>query len=369
MSVYRHFGLSTPPFERLPDPRFFYAAPSHEEALATLQYTVYANKGCCLVLGESGSGKTLLARMLCRLVSKRTTIVWIHGIGESDETPTVDVYAPGSFDKTGVGSPTDRTTLSAWSRSRSVEPAAPLLIIDNADELPGRAWRSIVAMLASEPADSRPPNVALFGLPGLKWLLPTPRLARLSRRVFRTYLLQPLTSAQAREYVYRHVAVAGGQGSEVFTNQAIAELHRLTGGNPGLINQVCDNAMIDAYGEDRHRIEAADVVVAVRTIGGGDFAGHGRAGQLTWDGLSPPALPPPVSPDGFPVAQANHGAGPGHAFQPRMYGSCLSTFLARASRRIVSASIEDAPVGGEWRLQRRLESLEDNLTRALEAVR
>src|SRR2546422_6714577 len=58
------FGLSIPPFNNTPDPRFFFNTPDHEEALASLIYCATDRKGFVLVTGEVGSGKTLLSRLL-----------------------------------------------------------------------------------------------------------------------------------------------------------------------------------------------------------------------------------------------------------------------------------------------------------------
>src|SRR5262249_59474718 len=47
----------------------------------------------------------------------------------------------------------------------------------------------------------------------------------------------------AGQFIRHRLQVAGGHPS-VFTNKACAVVHRLTRGNPRLINQVCDLAMV-----------------------------------------------------------------------------------------------------------------------------
>ena len=359
MSAHGHFRLRSPPFEAPPDPRLFYATSSHEEALATLQYTVQAHKGCCVVLGESGSGKTLLARMLCQAVGRSTTILWIHGLEQSDSSPVVNIHPPGSFNSAANESATKQTTLSAWWRARSPDMTTPLLIVDNADELPRAAWRSIVSLLASEAIGVRPPSVALFGLPSLGRVLATPALTRLRRRLFRTYLLQPLTCEQVHEYLRCRVAASGRQSAEIFTDQAVTRLHHLTHGNPGLINQVCDNAMIDAYGEDRQQIGAEDVLTAAHTIVGRGLSVQDRRNALAWKGLGAPALPPPLPPaHRIAAGVGNHDVltegGPSE--------SSLSPVLARATRRVAAISLMMVAEVGGCESRQRLNDLETRLT-------
>ena len=55
-----HWGLRESPFRDLADPRYFYCSPTHDEALARLQFLVRNHRRLGLLLGTPGSGKTLL---------------------------------------------------------------------------------------------------------------------------------------------------------------------------------------------------------------------------------------------------------------------------------------------------------------------
>ena len=63
--MYRaHWGLREKPFENTPDPRFLYKSPAIGETYARLLYALKGNRGAVLLTGESGCGKTLMARAL-----------------------------------------------------------------------------------------------------------------------------------------------------------------------------------------------------------------------------------------------------------------------------------------------------------------
>ena len=55
-----HWGLQESPFRGLLDPKFFYQSPTHEEALARLQFLVDQRRRLGLLVGPPGSGKSLL---------------------------------------------------------------------------------------------------------------------------------------------------------------------------------------------------------------------------------------------------------------------------------------------------------------------
>src|SRR5438093_5339185 len=67
-----YWELSEPPFDNSPNPKFFYLSPEHEEALVRLVYMVSHRKGCGMLTGDYGCGKTTLSRALIqRLEAER----------------------------------------------------------------------------------------------------------------------------------------------------------------------------------------------------------------------------------------------------------------------------------------------------------
>ncbi len=58
------YGFSAKPFQLTPDPRFFFAAGSHQRALSYLRYGLAQAEGYIVVTGPVGTGKSTLARHL-----------------------------------------------------------------------------------------------------------------------------------------------------------------------------------------------------------------------------------------------------------------------------------------------------------------
>ena len=62
----QYFGLNKAPFKITPDPEFFFSGGNRGALLEALLYAVARGEGIVKVVGELGSGKTMLCRMLER---------------------------------------------------------------------------------------------------------------------------------------------------------------------------------------------------------------------------------------------------------------------------------------------------------------
>ncbi len=266
MEAYRHFNLSSPPFESEPDPQFYVETPTHAETRATLRYAFRTGKPCCVVLGESGSGKTMMARLFAEEANARAHVLWVHGIGQPGDSTEVTIH-PATTQPTAVMPPPSavQTTLAAWLRETGAAPRRSVLVVDNADALRGHGWDDILAILTRESCTNGAVTVVLFGLPNLVEKLAGPRMVRLRRRIFRVCQLDRLSRDELEQYVRYRFSAVGGDDIP-FTAAAIDMIHQLTGGNPALANQICDNTLIDAYGDDRQEIAERHVAATVRTI-------------------------------------------------------------------------------------------------------
>ena len=58
------FKLKEEPFNTTANPRFFFLSPIHSVALGKTEFTVDAKKGLAIVFGDTGTGKSTLARLL-----------------------------------------------------------------------------------------------------------------------------------------------------------------------------------------------------------------------------------------------------------------------------------------------------------------
>src|SRR5215216_1857411 len=60
----KFYGLKEEPFSTVPSPRYFFLTSVHATALEKTVYVVGAKKGLAAVFGDTGTGKSSLARLL-----------------------------------------------------------------------------------------------------------------------------------------------------------------------------------------------------------------------------------------------------------------------------------------------------------------
>ena len=266
MDAYQHFNLGRSPFEPVPDAEFFYDAPNPAEVLATAQYVVLSRKRCCVVVGESGMGKTLVARMVAQFVNQTAPVFWIHGGAQSDNETKVRIFPPRSFQRADAKAGILDTTLIGDVHVARFLPDPPLLIVDAAHELPDNGWRDVAAWLSNEVRYPKPVNVLLFGLPELLTKLSKPEMECIRQRIFRACRLEPLPKTESIKYIRFRMEKAGGKLEDVFTEEALVKIVDAARGIPAQINKLCDNAMLEAYGAERGGVTEEDVNEALRTL-------------------------------------------------------------------------------------------------------
>ena len=96
-------------------------------------------------------------------------------------------------------------------------------------------------------------QIILIGQPELRDLLDRPEMRQIAQRITGRYHLEPLSRSDSRIYVRHRLRVAGAH-SEIFSESAINELHKLSRGIPRLINVLADRALLAAYTRDERKI-------------------------------------------------------------------------------------------------------------------
>lgn len=262
------FGLNEKPFSISPDPRYLYMSRRHADALAHLIYGVSESGGFIQLTGEVGTGKTTLIRSLLEQLPERTEIALILNPQLSAPEFLQAICAELGIDVDAAATPKEAIDrLNAYLLDAHADGRRVVLIVDEAQTLSAELLEQVRLLTNLETTERKLLQIILIGQPELRDLLDKPEMRQVAQRVTGRYHLEPLSRHEATRYIRHRMQVAGTQ-AEVFTDAAIRQIYRSSGGIPRLINVVADRVLLAAYTRERHRVDAKLVREAAAEIFG-----------------------------------------------------------------------------------------------------
>ena len=240
----KYYGFTDRPFNLTPDSKFFYASSKHEEALNCLLLAISERNGFVVITGEIGSGKTTVCRTLLSKLDSTTKVALVLNthLGKKELLTTIledlDIeYKSNS--KTHIISALNKYLLEQASKDVNV-----VLIIDEAQNLTPSVLEEVRMLSNLETEREKLVQIVLMGQPELKKKLALPKLEQFRQRVVFHYHIEPLNYEEASQYIKHRLKKAGNLDADIFTEGAIDEIYKFSGGIPRLINLACHNSLI-----------------------------------------------------------------------------------------------------------------------------
>jgi general secretion pathway protein A len=263
-----YYGLTEPPFDITPNPRFLFYSAKHREAFNHLLYGIRERKGFVQMTGEVGAGKTTLCRaMLEQLDGRYSTALILNPIMSASELVKaialefgLPVHGLDRLDTIGV---INEFLLQQIERGKET-----VLIIDEAQDLTDELLEQVRLLSNLETDNRKLLQIILFGQPELRARLNNHRLRQLRQRITVRYHLSPLNRYEVTRYVQHRLHVSGGNGTPCFTRPALWRVYKYSKGIPRLVNAVCDKALLAGFVQQQERIDFRMVGQAVRELEG-----------------------------------------------------------------------------------------------------
>jgi len=275
------YKLRKSPFSLSPDPDFLYLSAKHKNALAVLERSLVNWVGLSAITGQKGTGKSTLIRYLL----KQSWSDVIFGlISESDTPPgdllkrTLSAFGLNSFGKTTSESYdllNDFMVIDCFWKKQQ-----PVLIIDEALDSDSRALEELYMLSNMGPEEYRNLRIIL-AIPSSLWeTIKRPKWMHLAGCVSNSYHLDTLDYQETVAYVQHRLRIAGAQNENLFDDPAYKAIFRYSGGNPRLINVLCNAALIQGAIQETPQISAAlikDLIVQKLGLRAAITDQHGEA--------------------------------------------------------------------------------------------
>ncbi len=263
---YKYFGLAGHPFRLIPDTRNFFHGGQRGAVLGALQYAITAGEGIVKVIGEVGSGKTMLCRTLVARLPLAVEVAYLANPSLSrEEVLRAILQELGQVEAARAG---DRLALLNALHHHLItlhgEGCRVVVFVEEAQGMPLETLEEIRFLSNLETRNGKLLQIVLFGQPELDVLLAQDKLRQLRDRITHSFYLRPLQAAEVRDYIRFRLDAAGAQGREFFTPAALRYLARHSGGLMRRIHVLADKALLAAYADRASRVRLRHLRRALR---------------------------------------------------------------------------------------------------------
>ena len=265
MSLYlEHFNLQELPFRITPAVEFFYRGGVRGETLDALKYAIDNGEGIISVVGEVGTGKSMLCRMLMTELVGTLELVYVANPSFSDleiiyhiaEELGIDI----SVDRHQVTRNLQNHLLGLHQNGRRV-----LVCIDEAQAMPDNSLEQIRLLSNLETGTDKIVQIVMFGQPELSSKLNQQHMRQLRERITSSFYLRELNLEEVSDYIRHRLATAGvPETKEIFQPRAIKHIARISQGISRRINILCDKSMLAAFADNSNEVTQAHAQQAGR---------------------------------------------------------------------------------------------------------
>lgn len=259
-----HFGLDRPPFKITPDTSLFFEGSQRGAALEALHYAIKSGEGIVKVVGEVGSGKTMLCRMLeLRLSNDAVEVVYIANPSLSPDNILHVIAHELQLDVSKEMSKVDvMQKIQSFLLHKHANNEHVVLFVEEAQSMPTETLEEIRLLSNLETDQNKLLQMVLFGQPELDEKLALSHIRQLKERITHSFHLAPFPPEDVLQYLNFRLRAVGYRGPDIFSKKTAACVKKYSNGLTRRINILADKALLAAYAEGSHSVSAAHIKVA-----------------------------------------------------------------------------------------------------------
>ena len=262
-----HFKLNQLPFSLTPNTHFYCDLPTHQQALSGVLLGLQQRDGLIKIIGDAGTGKTLLCQLLLNNLDDRFQTVYIPN---PDQNGFCFLRSLAYELGLSVEKDLPQQLLLEQIAGRLLEihqrGKQTVVIVDDSQVLPTECLDAVFRLTNLESEERKLMQVVLFGQPKLDDTLSQHGLRQIKQRITHAYCLKPLDKKELDVYLSHRLVKAGYTYGNIFSMSAKKSLFRASGGLPQLLNVLCHKALLISYGRGLSRVDAESMRRAIGDI-------------------------------------------------------------------------------------------------------
>ncbi len=257
--------------------------------LDALIYGITSGEGIVKVVGEVGSGKTMLCRMLQSILPDKIESIFLANPSVAPEDVLhaiafeLQLKLPKNADRLKVMQVLQTHLLARHAAGKQV-----VIFVEEAQGMPLATLEEIRLLSNLETKHDKLLQIVLFGQPELDENLNQINIRQLRERITHSFNLAPLQTKEIGEYLMFRLRAAGYFGPPMFTTAAIKKLANAADGLVRRVNILADKALLAAFAENVYQVTPKHVQAAVNDSEFGVEAAKKQTKHiqiLVWAGL------------------------------------------------------------------------------------
>jgi MSHA biogenesis protein MshM len=284
---YAHFGLKEPPFKITPNTEFFFSGGNRGAVLDALIYAITSGEGIIKVVGEVGSGKTMLCRMLQTLLPEKIESVYLANPSVAPEDILyaiafeLQLKLPKNADRLQVMQILQKHLVDRHAAGKQV-----VIFVEEAQGMPLATLEEMRLLSNLETKHDKLLQIILFGQPELDVNLNETQIRQLRERITHGFNLGPLDENEIGEYLIFRLRAAGYFGPHLFSKSAIKIIARSAEGLVRRVNILADKSLLSAFSDNVYQVTPKQVRAAIRDSEFGAQQVRRQSGKQVYAGVA-----------------------------------------------------------------------------------
>jgi type II secretory pathway predicted ATPase ExeA len=243
----------------------FYEGSKRGAALEALMYAIKTGEGIIKVVGEVGSGKTMLCRMLEVKLSGVVDVVYIANPSLSPDNILHVIAHELHLDVSNDESKLDvMQKLQDYLLKKHADDRQVVVFVEEAQSMPVETLEEIRLLSNLETDQHKLLQMVLFGQPELDEKLALPQIRQLKERITHSFHLDPFPPEDTLDYLNFRLRSVGYRGPRLFNQRTANAVEKYSSGLSRRINIIADKALMASFSEGSHEVSNRHVATAAK---------------------------------------------------------------------------------------------------------